>query len=504
MKRAAAMLLSIVGLVALVSHAASAADWPQWRGLNRAAKATDFKAPDKWPEQLNQKWKVSIGEADASPSLVGDKLFVFAREDGNEVIRALNADTGKELWADKYETLGADGGARMHAGPRASPTIVDGKVVTFGVRGMLSCLDAESGKVLWRKDEFKSWPMFYTASSPIVVDGLVIALVGGNEGARDAGGAVAYDLATGDQKWKWPGGSPTHASPVLLTLDGTKYVLAQAGGKLAALTAVSGDVAWQIEVGGGGFGGRGRGGFGGGGFGPGGGRGRGGPDGESPRRGRGSGEGRGADGAQLQAAQGNVLGQVAQQEQGRGRGERGQGRGERGGFGRGGRGGRGGGMGRERFAATPIVDGDTIYHSGSGGNLKAYKLVKEGDKITHKELWSNPEVSLSFNTPVLKDGMLFGVTGASQFFCIDAQSGKTAWIGPRDTGGGYGSVTDAGSVLLGITPDSGLVVIEPTGKAYHELARIKVADSQVFAHLVVAGSRLFVKDHDSVALFTVD
>ena len=100
-------------------------------------------------------------------------------------------------------------------------------------------------------------------------------------------------------------------------------------------------------------------------------------------------------------------------------------------------------MGRERFAATPIVDGDIIYHSGPGGNVKAYKLQKEGDKITHKELWSNPEVSLSFSTPVLKDGMLFGVTGTSQFFCIDAQSGKTAWIGPRDTGGGYGSVLAA-------------------------------------------------------------
>jgi outer membrane protein assembly factor BamB len=492
------MLPSMIGLVALTSYAAWAADWPQWRGLNRSAKVTDFKAPEKWPEQLNQKWKVTVGEGDATPSLVDEQLYVFSREDGNEVIRALNADTGKELWADRYETLGADGGARMHAGPRASPTVVDGKVVTYGVRGMLSCLDAETGKVLWRKDEFKSWPMFYTASSPIVVDGLVIALVGGDQGGGASGAVVAYDLASGDEKWKWAAGTPTHASPVLLTLDGTKYVVAQAGGKLAALNPASGDVAWQIEVGGGGFGGRGRGGFGGGGFG--GGRGRRGADGEGQRRGPG-GEGRGADGAQRQGAQANVQGQVAQQEPGRGRGERGQGRGGQGGFGR--RGGRGGG-GRDRFAATPIVDGQTIYHSGAGGGLKAYQLQKEGDKITSKEIWSNPDASISFNTPVLKDGLLFGVNGQSQFFCIDAQSGKTAWTGPRDTGGGYGSVVDAGSVLLGITPDSGLVVIEPTAKAYNELARIKVADSQVFAHLVVAGNRLFVKDRDSVAQFTVE
>jgi outer membrane protein assembly factor BamB len=491
------MLPSIVGLVALTSYAAWAADWPQWRGLNRSAKVTDFKAPAKWPEQLNQKWKVTVGEGDATPSLVGDKLFVFAREDGNEVIRALNADTGKELWADKYETLGADGGARMHAGPRASPTIADGKVVTFGVRGMLSCLDAESGKLLWRKDEFKSWPMFYTASSPIVVDGIVVALVGGDQGGGASGAVVAYDLASGEEKWKWAAGNPTHASPVLSTLDGSKYVVAQAGGKLAALNPASGEVAWQIEVGGGGGFGRGRGGFGGGDFR--GGRGRRGQDGEG-RRGPGGGEGRGA-GDESGAAR-NVQAQVAQQEPGRG--ERGQGRG-RGEFGRrGGRGGRGGGMGRERFAATPIVDGTTIYHSGAGGGLKAYQLQKEGDKITSKEIWSNPEASISFNTPVLKDGLLFGVNGQSQFYCIDAQSGKTAWIGPRDSGGGYGSVVDAGAVLLGNMPGSGLVVIEPTAKAYNELARIKVAESEIYAHLVVAGNRIFVKDWDSVALFTVE
>jgi outer membrane protein assembly factor BamB len=495
MNRTVASLPSIIGLIALTSYAAWAADWPQWRGVNRSAKVTDFKAPEKWPEQLKQAWKVPVGEGDASPSLVGDQLYVFSREDGNEVIRALNAETGKELWADKYETMGADGGARDHAGPRASPTIVDGKVVTFGVRGMVSCLDAESGKVLWRKDEFKSWPMFYTASSPIVVDGLVIALVGGNEGSGDAGGVVAYDLASGDEKWKWAGGNPTHASPVLLLLDGSKYVLAQAGGKLAALNAAKGEVAWQIEVGGGGFGGRGRGGFGGGGFGREG-RGRRGGDGEGPPRGPGGGERRGAG---EQAPRSDVQGQVAQQPE-RGRGERG--RGGRGGGGRGGRGGRGGG--RDRFAATPIVDGQTIYHSGAGGALKAYQLQKEGDKISSKELWTNPTASIAFNTPVLKDGLLFGVNGQSQFYCIDAQSGKTAWTGPRDSGDGYGSVVDAGAVLLGITPDSGLVVIQPTANEYKELARIKVSDSRVFAHLIVAGNRLFVKDSDSVALFTVE
>ena len=98
-----------------------AQDWPQWRGPNRDAKAADFKAPKTWPKELTEKWKVTVGEGVATPALVGDKLFVFSRQDGNEITRCLNAADGKELWSEKYESLGATGGASQHSGPRSSP-----------------------------------------------------------------------------------------------------------------------------------------------------------------------------------------------------------------------------------------------------------------------------------------------------------------------------------------------------------------------------------------------
>ena len=88
-----------------------AQDWPQWRGPNRDAKAADFKAPKTWPKELTEKWKVTVGEGVATPALVGDKLFVFSRQDGNEITRCLNAADGKELWSEKYESLGSTGGA---------------------------------------------------------------------------------------------------------------------------------------------------------------------------------------------------------------------------------------------------------------------------------------------------------------------------------------------------------------------------------------------------------
>jgi len=102
----------------------SAQDWPQWRGPNRDAKATGFVAPKTWPKELTQKWKVTVGEGVATPALVGDKLYVIAREGGSEVVRCLEAGTGKEVWQDKYETPAVNRPAQAfpaRAAPRRWP-----------------------------------------------------------------------------------------------------------------------------------------------------------------------------------------------------------------------------------------------------------------------------------------------------------------------------------------------------------------------------------------------
>src|SRR5438477_5569979 len=186
-------LLVFSCLASIIASVASAQDWPQWRGPNRDAKAPDFKAPKTWPKDLTQKWKVIVGDGVATPALLGDNLYVFSRQDGNEITRCLDAATGKELWQEKYESLGATGPASGFSGPRSSPTLAYGKVVTLGVRGVLSCLDAATGKKLWRKDDFQgAYPKLLASSSPLVVDVLVIAQVGGS----DNGGLVGYDRAT--------------------------------------------------------------------------------------------------------------------------------------------------------------------------------------------------------------------------------------------------------------------------------------------------------------------
>ena len=473
MKRSTAVLALIV---AIGTGDALAQDWPQWRGPNRDAKAENFKAPKTWPKELTQKWKVAVGEGVATPALVGDKLYVFSRQEDKEVTRCLNAADGEELWADKYDSLGASGPAQGFSGPRSSPAVASGKVVTIGVRGMLSCLDAATGKNLWRKDDFKAWPNFFPSSSPMIVDGLVIAQLGGKEN----GALVAYDLATGSEKWKWSGPGPTYASPVLITVGGAKLILAQTESKLIAVNAADGTLAWESGAG---------------------------PQGGGP----------------------------------------------------GGEGGRGRGMGgRDYKAATPIVDGQTIIIAGTG--VKAVKLNKEGDKFVEKELWSNPDKSVLFNTPALRAGMLYGLTPNNELFCLNAKDGTLAWSAPFPDGGpgapragierpiaaqtffgqaapggqpepgrpprgpggpggpggrrggmgggmgrsGFGSIVDAGSVLLALTPSAQLIVFEPGDKEFKQLASYKVSEGQTHAHPVASGNRIFIKDSDSVTLWTLE
>src|ERR1700683_5348358 len=133
MRRTTSVMGALVGCAALFTiDSVRAQDWPQWRGPNRDATIAGFNAPATWPKKLTQKWKVDVGGGDATPALVGDKLYVFARQDPDEGLRSLDASTGKELWIEKYAAAAAAAPAGgPHAGPRSSPTVADGKVLTL-------------------------------------------------------------------------------------------------------------------------------------------------------------------------------------------------------------------------------------------------------------------------------------------------------------------------------------------------------------------------------------
>jgi outer membrane protein assembly factor BamB len=353
---------------------------------------------------------VPVGQGDATPALVGDRIFVFARQGGDEVTLCLNAADGKEIWRDKYPAPAISGpAARQHSGPRSSPAVAEGKVVTLGVNGALSCLDAASSKVLWRKEEIKGVPRFYTACSPIVADGLAIAHLG----AQGSGALVAYDLASGNQKWKWDAEGPGYASPVVMTAGGVKQIVTLTEKSAVGIGAADGKLLWSVPF--------------------------------APK-------------------------------------------------------------GMSYNAATPLVAGDTVIVTGQGRGTKALKIEKKGEAFAATEIWSNPEIAVQFNTPVLKDGQIFGLTDKSSLFCLNAQDGKTAWTdsAKRGAGRGFGAIVDAGSELMLLPDNSELLVYKPDAKQFAQVAAIKVADTPTIAHPVLAGKAIYIKDQENLACYSVE
>jgi outer membrane protein assembly factor BamB len=398
----------MVGCIALFSVSSLLAqDWPQWRGPNRDGKVTGFSAPATWPQQLTQKWKVPVGLGDTTPALVGDKLYAFGRQETNEVIRCLEAGSGKIVWEEKYPAqYVVTGPAARHPGPRSSPAVADDKICTLGVGGILSCLDAATGKVLWRKQSTNDYLgtayQFDSSMSTILVEGRCIVHVGG----KGQGAIIAFDLTRGEQKWKWEGDAPANSSPVIMTVQGTRQLVTFTAKNLVGLDLSEGKLLWQVP---------------------------------------------------FEAAQGNNT--------------------------------------------TPVIAGPMVIYTGQGKGMSAVKIEKQDAGFVSTLVWTNAQLGARFTTPVLKEGLLFGFHG--RFFCANAQTGETLWIDSANRGQSA-ALLDAGSVILALTVNSELTAFKPTDKEYAELARIKVADTETWAHPVIAGNRVFVRDQDSVSLWTLE
>lgn len=246
MRTAAASLAAVVIAVGglLPAHAQSrATDWAQWRGANRDGAAT-FANPATWPDKLNLKWKVDVGIGYSAPIIVGDRVYAFSRQGEDEVMRALDAASGKVVWETKYNATYKPNPAatRTHGtGPKSTPTFADGRLYTLGMSGIVTAFEAASGKQLWQKPRPDVEPLYHTAMSPLVDRGLVIVHVGGHSN----GALTAFDARTGDVKWSWNGDGPAYGSPIAVDLGGTRQVITMTQDNLIGVAAATGELLWK-------------------------------------------------------------------------------------------------------------------------------------------------------------------------------------------------------------------------------------------------------------------
>jgi outer membrane protein assembly factor BamB len=249
----------------------------------------------------------------------------------------------------------------------------------------------------------------------VIADGKCILDVGGPEprggkGGKGGGGGgkgelTAFDLASGEAKWKVEGEAPSYGSPVVAALGGVKQVVVLTSQNLIGVGLADGKLLWSTPL--------------------------------------------------------NV----------------------------------------GRFqTATPVIDGNTVICAGT-----AFTVEKSGDKFAVKEAWKG-QAPHQYNTPVLKDGVIYGLMGSGRMtrvYAQDAKTGKTLW--DTDTNRGEcGAILDAGPVLVGLSSDMNLFVFRPDKAEYKEVATYKVADSPTWAMPILAGKRIYVKDRDSLILWSLE
>lgn len=225
-----------------------AQDWPQWRGPTRDGQALGLTPPKIWPKDLKRAWRATVGVGHSSPVVAGERTFVFTRVGEDEVVSAFDLATGKPSWERRYAApYTMNPAATSHGkGPKSTPLVNDGRVFTLGISGILSCLDAATGRIQWQKEfarQFKTTsPLFGAAASPIIEGGLLIVHVGGH----DDGALTAFDPATGAVRWALKGEGPGYASPVVAAIGGVRQLITQTQTRIVGVDPVKGGLLWAI------------------------------------------------------------------------------------------------------------------------------------------------------------------------------------------------------------------------------------------------------------------
>jgi outer membrane protein assembly factor BamB len=405
------VLRVILSVIALWPFLCRSQDWPQWRGPSRDGIVLGFSEPKNWPERLTKKWEATVGIGHSSPVVVGRKVYLFARRKEDEVISCLDLETGKELWRDQYAVpYQMNPAATRHGkGPKSTPLVSNGRLYTLGITGILSCYDALSGKLRWRKDfasQFPSTSPYYgTAMSPAVDRGLLIAHLGGH----DSGALIGFDAQTGEPRWSWKGDGPGYASPIVVELGGTRQVVTQSQKQLIGVSAADGALLWSIPF-------------------------------STPY---------------VQ----NVV--------------------------------------------TPVIHKEVLIFSGLNKGVMAVRLARKGSAWTPETVWENSEISFYMSTPVLHGDLLLGMSNRNkgQFVCLNALTGVQVWAGDTRQGENA-ALVKAGEKLFSLMTDAELIVSRITASGLEPLKRYTVAGSPTWAHPVIIGNLVLIKDESTLALWS--
>jgi outer membrane protein assembly factor BamB len=243
-------------LITTCCSALCAADWPQWRGPMRTGYIPSGEVvPRNLPPSPQPLWHFSIGEGVASPVVSGGRVFYLDAQDAKEVIHAVDAAGGAELWKVTLDDLHKD--SQTKPGPRCTPVADGDRVYAQSCKGQLRCLAADDGHEVWSCNFVKDFGSIFIGEkgkaegatrhgytgSPIIDGDHLIDAVGG----KDAG-IVCFEKRTGKVVWKSPPQTPAYAAPVIATVAGVRQVIAFMADGVIGVDLIDGKLLWKSPV----------------------------------------------------------------------------------------------------------------------------------------------------------------------------------------------------------------------------------------------------------------
>jgi outer membrane protein assembly factor BamB len=221
------------------------ADWPNWRGENFEGKSATKGIKTDWTGGLEKKWHINYLCQDKStaswsaPVVQGNRLIVPGRDEKNDLVFCIHAESGDLIWAGSYK---AEAAVSHGPGSRATPFISEDRVYTFGRSGDLACWQLEDGKLIWKKnvkDAGGIEPTWGFSTTPLVLDNKVIVQGGGTALV------IAYDKLTGDMLWKSMEGEVGYAAAITMKIENEVKLIVYHGKGLACLDPSDGKVLWN-------------------------------------------------------------------------------------------------------------------------------------------------------------------------------------------------------------------------------------------------------------------
>ncbi len=227
-------------------------EWPQWRGFHRDGRSSETGLLTAWEKgEPRELWRKPLGGGYGSMAVSQNRLYVQDKDGDHERVLCFDATTGAELWAHRYLVDYSVLKLGYAPGPRATPTVHDGRVYTVGGTGVFLCLEAApaggQAKVVWEKNLPKQFsapfPRWGFAGSPLIEGDLVIVQPGGKDGS-----VAAFHRVSGELIWKSDlDDGPGYSSPMATTTGAARQIIAFTGESLVGLRAHDGQQLWVFD-----------------------------------------------------------------------------------------------------------------------------------------------------------------------------------------------------------------------------------------------------------------